>query len=309
MREIIIISVLSILCTNVFAQSISITEISPDSPATLAFGKQVTVTFDYEFNEPNGVRIFARPFTSGNLTPNYATSGSPVYKHSGQGSINFTIQSGNVTVDQLRVRAVSAKNDLLFEFYLPVEFTFTPQPLTLFQSERLAITESVYARRAANRTDVVSSVDVDTASPDITPLPDCPDNNEIVEKTVKPDGTIELLYSDGSIVGILTAGEDGINRYRIDPVTSDTTYSSALFSQVQAAYPPGFIGTETAISEEWLNSLNTWIEHHGDRLLGRIDILLDDESYSGYLSYEENAGLSIYEKVNFRYTFLERLAE
>lgn len=114
MRQVIFTAILCTLCANVVAQSISITEISPNSPANLAFDRQVTLSFDYEMNSDDGVRIFVRPFTSGNLTPNYAASGSPVYRGSGHGSANFTIQSGSATVDQIRVRAVSLQNELLF---------------------------------------------------------------------------------------------------------------------------------------------------------------------------------------------------
>lgn len=310
MREVIFTAILCILCADVAAQSISITEISPNSPANLAFGRQVTLSFDYEMNSNDGVRIFVRPFTSGSLTPNYAASGSPVYWGSGSGSANFTIQSGRATIDQIRVRAVSLQNELLFEFYLPVEFTFVPQILTQIQVQNLAIVGAANAEKVTNQNETLSTVEDAEAAAETVPECSDPDDNEIVNKTVKPDGTLELHYTDGSIVGILSAGnQDGLNRYRIDPATQDTTYFRALFSQVQAAYPPGFVGTEAAISAEWLQSLNAWIEHHGDRLLGRINLLLDDEAYDGYLSYEENAGLSIYEKVNFRYTFLERLAE
>lgn len=310
MRVIIIASILCIVSFGVEAQSISISEISPDSQASLQFGREVTISFEYEMNNSEGVRIFVRPVTSGNLTPNYSASGSPVYRGSGRGSANFTIQSGSVTVDQIRVRTVNLQNELLFEFFVPVNFKFSSPILTQFQNRALAINESANVARAANRAEAMRAEE--SENPDIPALPDCAesDDNEVVEKKVKPDGTLELHYSDGTIVGILSAGSSGnIQTYRIDPATQDTTFTGAFLSQVQAAYPPGFIGSEAAVSEDWLQSLNAWIEHHGDRLLDRIEMLLDDESYESYLSYEENTDLSIYEKVNFRYTFLERLAE
>src|SRR6056297_1860903 len=142
MREIIIVSILCMFCMDVSAQSISITEISPGSQANLGNGNQVVISFDYEINNPEGARIFIRPFTSGSLTPNYSASGSPVYRGSGNGSANFTIQSGRATVDQIRVRSVSLQNELLFEFFIPVELTFVPQINTQLQNRRLAITES-----------------------------------------------------------------------------------------------------------------------------------------------------------------------
>jgi hypothetical protein len=310
MRGIIIASILCMLSLGVEAQSISIKEISPGSQANLANGNQVLISFDYEIDHSDGVRIFIRPFTSGSLTPNYSASGSPVYRGSGRGSANFTIQSGRATVDQIRVRSVSLQNELLFEFFLPVKLSFVPQINTQFQNRRLAITESARDARAAVRAEAMQS-EVASAS-DTTSLSDCPDSDEdmIVERKMKPDGTLELHYSDGTIVGILSAANSsGMNSYRIDPQTRDTTYTGAFLSQVQAAYPPGFIGSEAAVSEDWLQSLNSWIEHHGNRLLSRIDMLLDDEAYEAYLTYEENSDLTIYERVNFRYTFLERLAE
>lgn len=311
MREIIIASILCTLSFGVAAQSISITEISPGLQANLAPGNQVSLSFDYETKNSEGVRIFVRPVTSGNLTPNYSASGSPVYRGSGRGSANFTIQSGSATVDQIRVRTVNLQNELLFEFFMPVKLAFSPQVLTQFQNRALAINESANVARVANRAEAMRAEE--SANPDIPALPDCAesDDNEVVKREVKPDGTLELHYSDGTIVGFLSAGSSsGMNSYSIDPETQDTTFTRySFFSQVQAANPPGFIGTEAAVSEDWLQSLNAWIESHGERLLGRIDMLLDDEAYAAYLSYEENSDLSIYERVNFRYTFLERLAD
>jgi hypothetical protein len=311
MREIIITTILCMLCADIAAQSISITEISPDSEASLAFGRQVTISFEYEMNNSEGVRIFVRPFTSGSLTPNYSASGSPVYRGRGRGSANFTIQSKDATVDQIRVRAVNTQNDLLFEFFLPVKLNFfSPRNLTLARAERLAIIEAVNAERATNQNENTSQERREDRFNN--PLSDFSTDEEIIDKKVKPDGTLELHYSDGSIVGIFSPGSSsGKNRYRIDPATGDTTYSNSpiFFIQVQADNPPGFVGSESAVDGEWLQHLNSWIEHHGNRLLRRIDNLLDEESYAAYMSYEENADLSMYEKVNFRYTFLEHLTE
>ena len=310
MREIIIVSILCMFCMDCFAQSISITEISPGAQTTLGFGNQVEISFDYEINTPEGARIFIRPFTSGSLTPNYSASGSTVYRGSGSGSANFTIQSGRATVDQIRVRSLSLQNELLFEFFIPVKLSFVPQISTEYQNRMLAITESRAARAAVQAEDMQSEV---ASASDSISLADCPDSNEneVVERKMKPDGTLEMHYSDGTIVGILSAASSsGMNSYSIDPETRDTTFTRySFFIEVQEANPPGFVGSEAAVNEDWLQSLNGWIEHHGNRLLSRIDMLLDDEAYEAYLTYEENSDLSIYERVNFRYTFLERLAE
>lgn len=311
MREIIITTILCMLCADIAAQSISITEISPDSQASLAFGRQVTISFEYEMNNSEGVKIFVRPFTSGSLTPNYSASGSPVYRGRGRGSANFTIQSEDATVDQIRVRAVNTQNDLLFEFFLPVKLNFfSRQNRTLARAERLAVIEAANADRAAIQNKTTSQQKREDRLNNL--FSDFSTDEEIIDKKVKPDGTLELHYSDGSIVGILSPGSSsGQNRYRIDPATGDTTYANfpIFFSQVQADNPPGFVGSEAAVDGEWLQHLNSWIEHHGNRLLERIDALLDEDSYAAYMSYEESADLSVYEEVNFRYTFLEHLTE
>jgi len=46
MREIIIVSILCMFCMDVYAQSISITEISPGLQTTLGNGNQVVISFD-----------------------------------------------------------------------------------------------------------------------------------------------------------------------------------------------------------------------------------------------------------------------
>jgi len=99
---------------------------APASPATLAFGSNVNVSFTYASNQ--GVRIFVRPVTGGSLTPNYAACASPLYAaSSGSGTCTFTIASGSgpVTVDHLRFQVLNAdQSALLFEALVPVSYTF-----------------------------------------------------------------------------------------------------------------------------------------------------------------------------------------
>lgn len=279
----------------VFGQSVSITDISPDSPAALNFNDQVDIQFDFRFRVPNGVRIFIRPFTSGNLTPNYAASGSPVYNGSGRGSANFTIRSGNATVDQLRIQVLSvAQNDLLFEFFVPVEFTFSTQTLTLVQPQ-LTLSPGVFQIQPEN---------IQT----ITPADTVDSENAVINQTVTPEGVIELHYSDGTVIGIISSEE----RYIVNPATGDTTYTRLMFSHVQGAdqpaAPPGFAATSTTdLEDEWLINLNDWVQYLGSRLLNRIDLYLEDDAFENYMTFEESNSSTIYEKVNLRYTFLEKL--
>ena len=54
-------------------------EFSPDTPNVFKYNQNVNLTFNYTTNQAGGVRIFARPFSGANLSPNYAAHGSPVY--------------------------------------------------------------------------------------------------------------------------------------------------------------------------------------------------------------------------------------
>ncbi|WP_020538466.1 T9SS type A sorting domain-containing protein [Lewinella cohaerens] len=93
--------------------------------AAYANGEQVTFSFEYTIDEPGGVRIFARPFTNGNLTPGYGASGSPIYSGDGTGSAFFTINGGNVVVDEIRFLITTAdQTATLREFYIPVTYQF-----------------------------------------------------------------------------------------------------------------------------------------------------------------------------------------
>ncbi|MCB0213022.1 MAG: RNA polymerase sigma factor [Anaerolineae bacterium] len=105
---------------------VTVTGLNPPSPAVLNFNDQVTITFDYETTEAGGARIFIRPMAGGSLAANYGASGSQVYAvGNGSGSSNFTIVSGAVTVDQLRIQMFNADQSvLLFEDFVPVSYQF-----------------------------------------------------------------------------------------------------------------------------------------------------------------------------------------
>lgn len=106
-------------------------QFSPRPVAAIQFNQDVNVTFSYATDEPGGVRIFARPMAGGNLAPNYAAHGSPLYgPGSGTGTGNFTITSGEVIVDAVRFRVTNADQSvLLMEFYVPVRYHFSPHAI------------------------------------------------------------------------------------------------------------------------------------------------------------------------------------
>ncbi len=53
--------------------------LAPDNPDVLKFDQNVDINFLYSTRQNEGVKIWFRPFTRGELTPNYRAHGSPVY--------------------------------------------------------------------------------------------------------------------------------------------------------------------------------------------------------------------------------------
>jgi hypothetical protein len=100
--------------------------LNPDTPDVLSLGQNLNLDFEYNTNQQGGVRIFARPFTNGALTPNYGAHGSTIYPYgNGKGSGFFSISSGQVVVDQIRIQMWNAnQTTLLFEAFLPVYYRF-----------------------------------------------------------------------------------------------------------------------------------------------------------------------------------------
>ena len=105
--------------------SVEILRMEPVSPAVLKPGNNVVFSFRYSTSEPGGVRIFGRPLTNGQLTPDYAAHGSTVYPQgSGSGSGFFTVNSPN-TVDALQIQMWNAnQTTLLYEAVISVNYEF-----------------------------------------------------------------------------------------------------------------------------------------------------------------------------------------
>ncbi len=101
-------------------------QLTPPSPALLEFGADVNISFDYETDHVDGVRIFFRPFSGGNPTENYAAHPSPVYPFgNGAGTGFFTIETGQVIVDEIKLLMVNPDQSVTFhEFRFPADYTF-----------------------------------------------------------------------------------------------------------------------------------------------------------------------------------------
>ena len=114
------------------AHSISGIVVTPSVPDGLVLNANASVTFNYRTSATGGARIFARPFTHGALTPNYAASGSPLYATgSGSGNGTFTITSGSITVDSVRFQMWDAnQTQLLLEWFVPVNIHFSTSKIS-----------------------------------------------------------------------------------------------------------------------------------------------------------------------------------
>lgn len=112
--------------------TIDLLSLNPTSPSRLFIGDRVQFSFDYKTNEADGVRIFGRPFTEGNPTPDYAAHGSPVHPE-GTGTANgfFTINTPG-KVDQIRFQMLNEdQTELLLEFFVDVDYEFITHSVTV----------------------------------------------------------------------------------------------------------------------------------------------------------------------------------
>jgi hypothetical protein len=127
-----------------FPHKITEIQFDPPPPAYLTSGHPVEIKFNYLANQPGGVRIFARPFSSGGLTPSYGAHGSPLYPDgSGSGDGFYEISNLSILVDQTRFRMTNEdQSQQLLEFFLSTPFYYGDQEMTGVPGDGSAIPES-----------------------------------------------------------------------------------------------------------------------------------------------------------------------
>ncbi len=106
--------------------TVKITDLVPNTNE-LDFGDKVEITFEYDVVELEGARIFIRPFTDGELSPNYSASPSPIFTNDGSHTVEFSISSGSddIHVDQLRILVVNpSQTKTILEKFVDVDYTF-----------------------------------------------------------------------------------------------------------------------------------------------------------------------------------------
>jgi hypothetical protein len=111
------------------ASTVTIVSLDPQSPASLLFGQRVTISYDYNILEADGVRIWVMPYSNGTTSPKYSYTSSPLFQGTGSRNVTFTITSGEteIVVDQLRVIiADPTGTQVISEYFETVSYTFGP---------------------------------------------------------------------------------------------------------------------------------------------------------------------------------------
>ena len=101
---------------------------NPSSPESLKWGEEIDVEFDY-YTPDNGY-IFILPFTGSSWTPGYSVDGGlPCSPGRGHGTRSFTINSGQNTVDRIRIRMTNtSQTEIFFETFIPVYYLYEGDP-------------------------------------------------------------------------------------------------------------------------------------------------------------------------------------
>lgn len=116
-------------CGWLLANTISNVTFSPPSPASLDWGEDVVITFNYQTDEADGVRFSCYPLSSDNYSLDAGTSGSALYAQgSGSAEQSFTLLSGNDRVDSVILRMLDDEGyEILHETTLNVDYAFPRQ--------------------------------------------------------------------------------------------------------------------------------------------------------------------------------------
>jgi len=119
--------VLTLLPGAALASYISNIQFDKESPCYLDNDTYVNISFDYKIDEPGGGRIWARPYTLGEPTPNYTASGSPLHPQgTGSATQYFRIVVGEAVVTHVRLYMTNAdETETLLEIFLPVNFRYS----------------------------------------------------------------------------------------------------------------------------------------------------------------------------------------
>ncbi len=101
--------------------SLSVSTLSPDSPATLAAGEHITVTLRYSFSKPKKVRIWA-------LAGEGRYQSSKLIKR-GRGEVNrFLFLTKPGKIDQIEISAKNKRGEKIYKDVHKVNYTYVSDP-------------------------------------------------------------------------------------------------------------------------------------------------------------------------------------
>jgi hypothetical protein len=111
-----------------------------------------------------------------------------------------------------------------------------------------------------------------------------PQSSGTAQRTILPDGTVEIRYPDGTIKQLSTGG--------VTIISPNGQKKKYQFLQVQPDTPPSLPGDEMTV---------TWLEAHNNSLLDIIRSLVSNSqtAIDNYIQYEGTSS-NLYEKINKR---------
>jgi len=129
--QLITIYFILFLSTVVLSHDITNIVFNPTSPASLDWDEDVYITFDYQTEETNGIRISVSAEASNNPSADIATSGSALLTGvTGSGDTYFTVRSGDAVIDYVKLTMYNESfSTVLFEKVIEnVAFSYPKDP-------------------------------------------------------------------------------------------------------------------------------------------------------------------------------------
>lgn len=318
------------------ADPVSIARVTPPSPATLKPGENVRIDFRYSIATKRGFRIFIRPMTGPDLSPSLSASGSQLYSGGrGSGSATFTLTRAG-RVDRLRIVVTEERtNRHLHRSYVDVDYRFASQ-LNLQQAQIGGAVQVKDKPQVVSHPEALPRLHLQLSEealeqlgtyqpPFWRPLPETPQPQpppggdgipqchqlgiepkpceDVAGRRVTQDGVIILDCADGSTwrttpTGDVFTAPDGRS-------CRELIMALRMGTALPPAEPPAGVS-----AAQWAEQLNAWLNGSvANNLLFRIELLLGEEYFANYQQLEADATTNLYQRIDYRLAFLDKLRE
>jgi hypothetical protein len=129
-------------------------DLCPSPPAWLEHGRKVTVNYDINNDEGFNTLIFVRPFSNGVICSDYSASPSQTYPVGvGTASDYFTLNSGNVMVDQIQFQVMNEDQSvILAEYFIPVQYQYGEATVATSDPDKVVETIQLFPNPATDGT-------------------------------------------------------------------------------------------------------------------------------------------------------------